>query len=378
MDLANAELALRRAETDLMAQVRGGYFAVLVARENMTVSAALAKLTSDIYDIQVDKVRVGEIGAPYEPAQLVVQAFLAQAALVQARNRFTSAWKQLAASLGLAGMPATELAGRIDIPIPRFDYAKVLTHALEYHTDILTARNTLTKSQFNLQLAQLTPIPDLTLQWMLQNDESGPPQHVSTSLQVSFPIPVWDCNQGGIIQAQGNRVNASEQEHFVRDQLTQTLADAFERYDNNRRLLEWYRDDILPNQVRAYRGVYERYDKEGGAKIGNPPSFGDVVQAQQTLAQTVQGYITTLGALWQAVVDVANVMQTDDLFQVNGELQPTLPVCKVPELEGLPRLPCAHPCSPLSDPQLRGHDGYWPSAAPEKSGEMMLPPPKKD
>ena len=69
MDLANAELALRRAETDLTSQVRGGYFAVLVASESMTVSAALAKLTMNVYDIQVDMVRKGGISASYEPAQ---------------------------------------------------------------------------------------------------------------------------------------------------------------------------------------------------------------------------------------------------------------------------------------------------------------------
>jgi cobalt-zinc-cadmium efflux system outer membrane protein len=376
MDLANAELALRRAETDLSAQVRGGYFAVLVARENMAVSAALAKLTSDVYDIQVDKLRIGEQPAAYEPSQLRVQAVLARAALVQARNRYVSAWKQLAGSLGLPGMPATELAGRIDIPIPHYDHAKVLARALEAHTDILTARNTLAKGKFNLQLAQVTPIPDVTVQFSFVADQSGPPQPNFMAFQASIPIPIWDLNQGAIIQAQGNLVNASEQEHLTRDQLTQTLADAFERYDNNRLLLEWYRDDILPNQVRAYRGVYERYEKEAGAPRGNPPAFGDVVQAQQTLATTVQGYITTLGALWQAVVDVANVMQTDDLFQFYGEPAPTLPVCHLPEVAGgLPPLPCAHPCSPLNEPGLRGGNGDWPAAMPEKLDGQLLPPP---
>ena len=166
-------------------------------------------------------------------------------------------------------------------------------------------------------------------------------------------------------------VNASDQEHLVRDQLTQTLADAFERYENQRVLLEWYRDDILPNQVRAYRSVYERYLTEGPFKIGNPPAFGDVVTAQQTLAGTVQGYIAALGALWQAVVDVANVLQTDDLFQINGEPQPTLQVCP------LPALPCEHPCSPLQGPELRGSNGEWPRALPAEAeeGPMLLPPP---
>jgi cobalt-zinc-cadmium efflux system outer membrane protein len=371
-DLANAELALRRAETDLASQVRGGYFAVLVARENMRVSAALAKFTNDIYDIQVEQVRRGGIAAAYEPAQLRVLAVQARANVIQARHRYTSAWKQLAAALGLPGMPPTELAGRIDIPIPRYDHEKVLARALQQHTDVLTARNTLQKNQYNLKLAQLTPVPDVTVHLGMNHDASSIVQPYNFIMIVSFPVPIWDRNQGGIIQAEGNLVNATEEEHRVRDALTTTLADAFERYEDNRVLLEYYRDQILPDQVRAYRGVYQRYLGEAPRVGGNPPTFGDVVAAQQTLATALTTYVTTLGSLWQAVVDVANVAQTDDLFQLDGEPQPTLPVCRLPEL------PCQHPCSPLADPGLRGGDGSWPPAEPGSAVGEMLPPPRKE
>src|SRR5205807_1270644 len=47
MDLLNAQLALRRAQTDLTAQVRAGYFAVLVAQETIQVTGALARLTDE-------------------------------------------------------------------------------------------------------------------------------------------------------------------------------------------------------------------------------------------------------------------------------------------------------------------------------------------
>src|SRR5581483_792259 len=124
---------------------------------------------------------------------------------------------------------------------------------------VLTARNTLRKNEYNLKLAQVTPVPDVDVRWVVQKDYTGPPFIVNTSLQVGFNIPVWDRNQGGIIQAQGNLVSATEEEHRVRDALTATLADAFERYETNRVLLEYYRDQILPDQVRAYRGVYQRY-----------------------------------------------------------------------------------------------------------------------
>ena len=51
-------------------------------------------------------------------------------------------------------------------------------------------------------------------------------------------------------------------------------------------------------------------------------SLQDVVNAQQILAQSVTTYITTLNTLWTAVVDLASLMQTDDLF--------AMPTCEDP------------------------------------------------
>src|SRR5262249_60670374 len=87
-------------------------------------------------------------------------------------------------------------------------------------------------------------------------------------------------------------------------------ADAFERYDNNKHLLEHYRDRILPDQIRVYRGVYERHQRGplGGIE------FNDVVTTQQTLAQAITTYLSILGNQWQAVVAGANWLQTSDLF----------------------------------------------------------------
>src|SRR5204863_7609828 len=132
------------------------------------------------------------------------------------RNHYVSSWKQLAAALGLPGMPLTELGGRIDIPIPQYAYEPVLARALEHHTDVQTARATLLKRQYDLKLAQVTPVPDVTVHVMIQKDYTGPPFNITPSVQVGLPIPIWDRNQGGILQAEGNLLNASEEEHRVR------------------------------------------------------------------------------------------------------------------------------------------------------------------
>jgi hypothetical protein len=46
--------------------------------------------------------------------------------------------------------------------------------------------------------------------------------------------------------------------------------------------------------------------------------FNDVVTAQQTLATIVAFYMQALGDQWQAVVDLAGLLQADDLFGMDA------------------------------------------------------------
>jgi cobalt-zinc-cadmium efflux system outer membrane protein len=355
MDLRNAELALKRARFDLASQVRANYFAVLVAQENVKVTKALLRFTNEAYKIQVEIVKGEGDAAPYEPMQLRVLSNQAAGALLFARNRYTAAWKQLASTLGLPGMPPTALAGRIDSGIPVFDYEKALARVLSQHTDVETAENTIQKARYNLRLAQLMPIPDVDVRVIVQKDFTAPPFQIVHGVQVGVPVPIWDRNQGNIAQAQANLLHAIEEPHRVRADLTSRLAEAFERYDDNRKLLALYRDQILPDQVRVYRGIYLRHQE-----FPDVVTFGDVVTAQQTLAQAITTYVQTLQLQWTAIVDVANLLQTSDLFNLGIEVQEPQCVAPIPDLEHLPALPCDHPCSPLPDPALKGADGRWP------------------
>src|SRR5207245_11748878 len=53
-------------------------------------------------------------------------------------------------------------------------------------------------------------------------------------------------------------------------------------------------------------------------------------------------YLTTLGAWWTSAVSVADLLQTDDLFQRG---QPRA-VPALPDLNALPTWPCCHECLP--------------------------------
>jgi cobalt-zinc-cadmium efflux system outer membrane protein len=337
MDLRNAELALKRARSDLSTQVRNAYFAVLVAKETVRVNLALSRFTDEVYLIQAELLEHG-FAAPYEPAALRAQSYTNRLALKQAIQTYIYSWKQLVAVVGLHQLPLSEVAGRIDRAIPCYDYDVVLTHVRQYHTDVLTTYNGVDKARYNLKAAQVTPIPNVEFNVQVLKEYALAPKQITPAVTVGVPLPLWDRNKGGIIAAEAALMAATEEPHRVELVLTNNLATAYLSYKNSLDALEYYRRFILPDQVRAYRGVYER------RRIDPNSAFGDLVQAQQTLASNVASYLTILGQVWTSVVSVADLLQTDDLFQMG----PPHEIPELPDLDHLPGWICLHPCGPMT------------------------------
>jgi cobalt-zinc-cadmium efflux system outer membrane protein len=353
MDLETAQIAYHRAETDLLASVRSAYFAVLVAEESIRVNRALVDLTERVYKVNVEQVGGGE-AAPYEPMQVAVFAAQARQALIQARSSYLVAWAQLSTAIGVRGLPPTQLEGGVKMRMPKYEHEKVLSQVLTSHTEVATALVGEQKARYNLRLAEVTPIPDVTVQGTITNDTTFlATNRVFYGLSASVPVPVWDLNRGAIQQARGALVRAVEEPHRVRDSLTARVADAYERYEFNLKFLQLYRDEILPKQVQAFRSAVKRYNAEFG-KL----AYTDLIQSEQNLVSVIGPYLATLGAQWQAVTDVANLLQTEDLFQASG----VFPDAVVPDLEKLLELPCCHPCSPYPNSVVPAGDN--PASAP--------------
>lgn len=336
VDVWNAELARQRARIDLITQVRGAYFATLIARENVKVTEALVRFTDSVYQIQLDQLRGGLVSV-YEPIQLRALAMQARTSLTQARNRYDAAWRQLTATVGNPELPIGDLAGFPDVAIPAVDYDAALPYVLANHTDVLAARNSQVQARINLRLQEVTPIPDLVFYTALQKDyTTAPIYRLTYNMQVGVPVPVFDKNQGNIMKAHATLIKSSQEASRVQNQLATQLADAIERYSNTTNIATMYRDHVLPDQARAYRGVYERHQQQPDL-VG----FADVVNAQQTLLMSIGVYINSLAARWQAFTDIGSLLQIETIEGIEALLQGQDPTVSVEEIPMIPPSPTA-------------------------------------
>ena len=307
-DLVNARIKLRRAEVDLARQVRANYYAVLVAAESVRVGRTVVQFTHEVYRRQVALVK-GGTAAPFEASALLAVTGQAELILIQARNRYTSAWKQLAASINAPNMPSAPLAGRVDETLPRYGYEALKERLLAIHPDLVAARNSVTQAERSLLQERIKPIPDIQNNWYFEQDTLL--NNFQFGTQIGVAVPIFNRNQGGILSAKALLGKANWEVPRVQNDLLRQLADAFERYEVARQQVAVYRDQIMPSLVTAFRGVYQRYQVEP-----DKVNYNDIVNAQQNLSVQLSGYLQALQQQWLAVADLAGVVQAIDLAEL--------------------------------------------------------------
>jgi len=305
-DYINALVAVRKARVDVTADVRQAYFAALTAQKGVEVNKALADLTDELYRSKLKQLAAGQ-AADYEPLQLYSQSVLARNAVVQSETNLRASWKRLAAAIGQPDLAMVPLTGQADAEPPRFDAEEAKAMILESHTDLLTVRNVIEQSKANLHLQRVTPIPDVQTFQYHQYDNLA--QQYQLGVQIGIQVPIFDRNQGNIRQAQGRIAGAAENLRMTENNLISKLATAFGQYESNRIVAQNYREKVIPTMAKAYRSMTQRHQVEP-----DKVTFDDLVLAQQNYGTAMQAYLAALSAQWQAVVDLANLTQQDELI----------------------------------------------------------------
>lgn len=313
MEYINAQVALRRAQIDVLTQVRAAWFEAIVAEESLKVARAIYDLSNEVYSLQIKLVAGGD-HATYEPLQLYTQTVRSWTEFVEARNKYVAAHKRLGAALGDPLMTPRMLEGSAVIEPPALNGDDGLKWILENHTDLLSARNSVLRSQFELRLAQVTPIPDIQTGTVIQHDNSNGNNQVT--LQLGIQLPLFDRNQGNIRASRARLAEAIEVVKVRQNDLASQFAEADARYQTNKALVGNYRDKVLPNLARVYRSTYQRYQQEP-LKV----SFNDIVVAQLNLGQALNAYLQGLSEQWRAVVELGGLLQLDDLYQMPREVK---------------------------------------------------------
>jgi outer membrane protein, heavy metal efflux system len=216
----------------------------------------------------------------------------------QAELAKVQALSDLRQLLGYESVPSDyEVTGTFDYQPLTLTLPELQSKALENRPDLRAAVQGVTAAGSQLELAKANGKVDVT--------GSANYSHVNgisaATFSVSFPLPIFDRNQGEIARTRHAVTQAREQQVAAHGQVLTDVRDAFEALQSTDRVARYFRSTYL-DVSQKNRDISEYAYRRGAA------SLLDFLDAERTYRatqlawrQTIAAYLTALEQLREAV-----------------------------------------------------------------------------
>ena len=296
-DIAAAELATRRA--DVRAAVTGSYFDVWLAQEHRALAQASVGLAQRASDGATRRVQAGKI-SPVEQtkarialASAQLDAAQAEAALTLARQRLSATWGSATPSFGVVAPLGA------DVDQPAVLTPEAMASRVEASPVLTRARIEVQRRQAISELARAQRTPDVTVSLGVKRDEQlGRNQAV---IGVSLPLPVFDRNEGNLLEALRREDKARDELRAADIALRTSVMQGAGRLAASRAAVQAIREQILPGAQSAFEAASR------GFELGKF-NFLDVLDAQRTLFQAQSEHLRARGDVLRATGELERLL----------------------------------------------------------------------
>lgn len=294
-DVASAELHAMRAE--IRAAVMVAFFDVLVAQERFLLTQGLVELSQRATTAASKRVTAGKV-SPVEETKARVAEASVRVELSQAATSLKMARKRLTAIWGNATPRFERAEGQVET-LPALPALKDLTARLANSPGLARAQLEVNRRQALVEVERSLRVPDVTLSLGgRRNAEIGLNQAL---LGVSLPIPIFNRNQGNILEALRRTDKARDELSGTEIRLNNEIAQALERLNIARQEIEILQQEILPGAQSAYDAATKGY-------IMGKFSFLEVLDAQRTLFQSKSQYLRALAEAHRSAAEIERIL----------------------------------------------------------------------
>jgi len=275
---SETELALRR--TELVRDVKAGFFRVLAAERLVAVSTQLVAVAESSASTARKRVDAGA-AAYQEQLRAEVQWEQARTELADFERESSAARRVFAALLGRPELSEATLTGALaEIPDSRLLEATTADPLAE-HPSLNAAQSNLDRARLESRRARLEPYPDVKVG--VTGGRIGATDESIIQVGFTLPLPILDRGKGNQQEARANVVVAEAELHVVQQQLRRELANARKRYQTAAEQVASYRERMLPKTEEALRLVQTGFEQ---GKF----NFIDLVDTQRTTAEARLAY----------------------------------------------------------------------------------------
>lgn len=294
-DAAAAEYEAQRAE--LRATVKAAFFDVLIAQERLRLAEESIELARRASNAAARRVAAGVI-SPVEETKARVAETGVRLEAALAANELTAARLRLAATWGNP-LPRFERAEGEPEVLPPLPDPAALTPRLAASPALSRAGIEVERRRALTEVERSRRLGDLTVSLgARRNEELGLDQAL---LGVSLPLPIFNRNQGNLLEALRRTDQARDELAAAEVRLSNELALAYGQLKTAREETESLRRDVLPGARSAFEAASRGFD------LGKF-SFLDVLDAQRTLFQARSHYLRALAGAHRAAADIERLL----------------------------------------------------------------------
>jgi cobalt-zinc-cadmium efflux system outer membrane protein len=304
-ELALAQQELAAQQQRVLTDVRIAFYQVLLAQRAIDLTENLLGISAKGVETVETLFRAKEANrADVLQAQLEVEN--ARILARNARNRHTAAWQGLTAVAGDPKLPPQPLAGDAFAAPLDIDFQETLQYIQTASPEVAAAAMEIDRARAALDRARVEPVPNVSVQGLVNVIDNGIGGRPDAGITVSVPIPLFNRNQGAILQSQHQIAAAERALQQLELGIQNRLAAAYERYTNARYQVERYRTAILPAASESLDLMRKTYE----AGETNYVSF---LVAQRTYFQTNINYLEAIQALRIAEAEIEGLLLSNSL-----------------------------------------------------------------
>jgi cobalt-zinc-cadmium efflux system outer membrane protein len=298
--LLGSEVAAWRYETkrlEVFTDVTRTFVEVLAAQERLSLSEELVRLAEEALETVSRRVEAGR-DSPVERARAEVELHARAVRHSQAQRILVASRKHLAALWG-ASIPTFERAsGTLDTlyTLPEPD---LLDSLLAQNPEMAESVARIEAARAQIDLAEARRVPDVTLSAGFKRLNEV--EENAFLFGLSLPLPVFDRNQGSILEARHGLRRSEAESRATEASLRSALANAYEGTASALAEAEVLRSEIIPEAREIYREINEGY------RVGRF-DFLDLLDAQRTLFQAREQLVEALARFHRAAATLEGLV----------------------------------------------------------------------
>lgn len=312
----NQELAAQDYETrrvELIARVANVFTEVLAGQERLRLAEESQQLAQKVVNMVAKRVQAGKV-APIEETRAGVAFSTTRIELEQAQRDLSAARKRLTLLWGNASPQFIKALGNLEssVALPAFE---ALAERALASPMALRAMKNIEQRKALLDVEQTRRIPNLTVQaGVVHHAQLGGNTAVAA---VIVPLPLFDRNQGNILQAHQRVDKAIDEQAATELRLKTELTQAYEALSAAQRETGILRDEIIPAAKSAFEVTNKGYEL---GRFG----FLEVLDAQRTLFQNQTLYLRALANYQRLVNEIERLIAAPIDGASDGVLSPAV------------------------------------------------------